>query len=77
MVRLLQHLGNSSFSDGSKLRTANLHCLFLAKQCVHNGKLYQHGDTFPDDCNRCRCVNGGVRCTKKLCPKNGKLAELM
>ena len=44
--------------------------VFSAQECVHKGKTYQNGDSFPDEdnCNTCKCVDGGVQCTKKFCP---------
>merc|ERR1712080_769270 len=42
----------------------------IATQCLHNGKIYQDGDSFPDDCNTCICKNGRVQCTKKFCSGN-------
>ena len=52
---------------------------FKAGQCFYNGKTYFDGDSFPDedDCNTCKCVDGGVLCSKKFCPPNGKFTEFM
>ena len=35
--------------------------------CTVDETVYQHRDTFEDDCNSCRCLNGGVRCTTRDC----------
>lgn len=46
--------------------------------CEYDGKVYQHGDSFPssDGCNSCSCDAGRVACTLKACVKscvyNGK-----
>jgi len=38
-----------------------------AQECVHKGKTYQNGDSFPDDCNTCSCVDGAAQCTEIAC----------
>ncbi|KAM6989182.1 mucin-2-like [Tautogolabrus adspersus] len=35
--------------------------------CVHNGKVYQAGETVTVDCNTCTCQERKFTCTKKLC----------
>ncbi|CAB1452927.1 unnamed protein product [Pleuronectes platessa] len=35
--------------------------------CVHNGKIYQPGDTLTVDCNTCYCKERKFKCTEKLC----------
>jgi len=58
-----------------KVDIFNLFCLiklsklfFSAQECVHKGKTYQNGDSFPDDCNTCNCVDGAAQCTEIACP---------
>jgi len=36
-----------------------------------NGDLHKLGEAYigPDGCNRCKCMEGGSACTKKLCPE--------
>ena len=50
--------------------------LFTAGKCLYNGKTYSDGESFPDDCNTCQCVNGQAQCTKKTCPQIGKYSAL-
>ncbi|XP_053408337.1 kielin/chordin-like protein isoform X2 [Mercenaria mercenaria] len=38
------------------------------KSCFHNGKEYPDGESFMDDCNTCRCINGNAGCTRMACP---------
>lgn len=43
--------------------------------CTHNGKTFNLGDHFMDECNKCFCgVNGHVGCTQMMCipPKDRK-----
>ncbi|KAM8889403.1 mucin-5B-like [Synchiropus picturatus] len=35
--------------------------------CVHNGKVYQPGETLTVDCNTCSCRNRKFTCTKNVC----------
>ncbi|KAM7002339.1 mucin-5B-like [Tautogolabrus adspersus] len=35
--------------------------------CVHNGQVYQSGETLTVDCNTCTCKNRKFTCTEKLC----------
>jgi len=37
------------------------------KECAFNGKTYQHGASFKDDCNTCNCNDGQITCTLALC----------
>ena len=37
------------------------------RSCNVNGSMYDHRETFRDDCNLCRCLNGTVRCTRRDC----------
>jgi len=39
-----------------------------ANGCVWNGKTYENGDSFKDDCNTCNCNGGQVACTLAICP---------
>jgi len=39
-----------------------------ANGCVWNGKTYENGDSFKDDCNTCNCRGGQVACTLAICP---------
>ena len=35
---------------------------------MHNGIEYEEGDSFKDQCNRCRCARGGMSaCTRMMC----------
>lgn len=38
--------------------------------CAYGGAFYSYGESFPatDGCNTCTCIEGGVVCTKILCP---------
>ncbi len=38
-----------------------------AGMCVHEGKLYQPGESFAIDCNSCTCTGGDFACTTKGC----------
>merc|ERR1712226_1780297 len=43
-----------------------------AGECTgDDGAVYSDGDSFIDDCNRCRCSDGAIACTKKACPSDG------
>jgi len=44
--------------------------------CVLNGKNYENGESFKDDCNTCNCRGGRVACTLALCPGPGQLTIL-
>jgi hypothetical protein len=35
--------------------------------CVHDGTVYQVGESFPEDCNTCYCTVTGVACTLAGC----------
>lgn len=35
--------------------------------CVVDGETYSHRETYEDDCNTCRCLNGEKRCTRRDC----------
>uniref|UniRef100_UPI0037E7A551 mucin-2-like n=1 Tax=Semicossyphus pulcher TaxID=241346 RepID=UPI0037E7A551 len=35
--------------------------------CVHNGQVYQAGETLTVDCNTCSCSNRKFTCTKNVC----------
>jgi hypothetical protein len=37
------------------------------KECFYKGLHYDNEETFKDNCNTCRCINGEVACTKILC----------
>ena len=37
------------------------------KTCTLNGKTYNEGDKYKNDCNTCECVNGGNVCTAMGC----------
>lgn len=37
------------------------------QMCTVDGTVYQHMQTFVDDCNECRCLNGRVQCTTRDC----------
>ncbi|BFZ09540.1 hypothetical protein BsWGS_12579 [Bradybaena similaris] len=39
--------------------------------CYYNGKWYASGDSVPDPCNKCRCGNGSIACTKMACSRKG------
>ncbi|XP_041637969.1 mucin-2-like [Cheilinus undulatus] len=41
--------------------------------CVHNGKIYQPGETLTVDCNTCSCKNRTFTCTKTECPATCRL----
>jgi hypothetical protein len=44
--------------------------------CVYNGKTYQVGETFKQDCNTCTCFGmNGVACTLIACPDTCETAQ--
>jgi hypothetical protein len=49
--------GGSTEGDGGPLGGA----------CVHDGKLYQPGESYPLDCNTCTCSGGDFACTVMAC----------
>ncbi|KAL3884246.1 hypothetical protein ACJMK2_030464 [Sinanodonta woodiana] len=45
-------------------------CCPVCAECHYLGEVYQDGVTFPhpeDDCQKCRCQGGRVRCDKQVC----------
>lgn len=46
-----------------------------ARSCEHNGKHYQDGASFADDCNTCSCKDGAVTCTKMGCDSDTSTAS--
>lgn len=43
----------------------------LPRSCTYQGRTYQHGEGFQDDCNSCSCQHGEVVCTAMAClPSN-------
>lgn len=38
-----------------------------SKHCNINGEYHKHGGTWRNECNRCKCNNGNVTCTKIWC----------
>ncbi|CAF0732376.1 unnamed protein product [Brachionus calyciflorus] len=79
----------SSFTDSSdccpdakstcSLKTEQL--VFTTKtstrnpNCYKNGKWYQNGQTFIDNCNECRCQDGLVKCSLEKCLINTELLD--
>ncbi|MCB9639003.1 MAG: hypothetical protein H6727_08910 [Myxococcales bacterium] len=48
-------------------------CRKIVKKCRYQGRTYSNGASFRVKCNTCRCLNGKVACTKKLCRPKGCL----
>uniref|UniRef100_A0ABM0MNC7 Protein kinase C-binding protein NELL1-like n=1 Tax=Saccoglossus kowalevskii TaxID=10224 RepID=A0ABM0MNC7_SACKO len=46
------------------------HCDFKG-QCLHQSSpvVYDSGDSWDYQCQRCQCINGRIECTEKRCPK--------
>jgi len=58
-------------SSGQFEFCSRVNCPFVAdagtRSCEVDGDTIGHRDTFEDECNTCRCVNGVVRCTDRDC----------
>lgn len=39
----------------------------IGGECVHDGKIYQPGESYQLDCNTCSCSNGDFACTAMAC----------
>ncbi|XP_056316783.1 mucin-5AC [Danio aesculapii] len=35
--------------------------------CIHDGKIYEHGETYRSNCEECTCEDRGWQCTTNLC----------
>ena len=65
-----QFCGKNSTSDccPDVVRQNNANrCPVKVGVCKKNGLVYQNGQKFMDNCNRCQCRNGHVECKKKSC----------
>jgi len=49
-------------------------CVFQAGGCYYGTNMYYDGDDFPcsDGCNRCRCRQSKIMCTKVMCHPGSK-----
>lgn len=71
-----QFCGKNSTSDccPDVVRENNANkCPVLVGVCQKNGLVFQNGQRFMANCNRCRCKNGHVECEKNACLINTDL----
>lgn len=71
-----QFCGKNSTSDccpDVKLEKNINICPLKKDICLRSGIIYQNGQHFTDNCNRCRCKNGFIECKHKPCLINSDL----
>merc|ERR1712083_831279 len=56
------------FTNNTTSTTSTTSTTTTSSGCEYNGKTYENGEVFKDDCNDCFCNDGIVACTEKACP---------
>lgn len=58
-------------SNGRFMFCTEVDCPYVrdtgTRPCNVSGRMVPHRETYGDDCNTCRCINGYVRCTRRDC----------